>query len=81
MIRNLAKLLVAGWLLIATGCESPRQPWAGTAYQPPQGLANPAQSIFTPTPEILPGRRAERVDTSLQDAQIEQLLYGQGDEN
>ena len=58
------------------GCGAASQPWAGQPYQPPGNRNNPARHVFTPRPQILPGRRAERFDSQQQDEEIERLLFG-----
>ena len=79
-LQRLASFATLACLCIAAtaaGCQMPSQPWAGTPYQPPQGLDNPAQSTYAPMPTILPGRRAPRIDPASQDRQLEKLLFGE----
>ncbi|MEL7496860.1 MAG: hypothetical protein AAFN77_04580 [Planctomycetota bacterium] len=77
-----ASILIVAVLL--AGCETISRPWAGVSYQPPNTGPSPGQSIYHPTPEILPARLLAPTDSTQSDAEIERLLFGieadQGDQ-
>jgi hypothetical protein len=68
-------LLFAAICALITGCHPVSSPWAGNPYQPPQLSANPAESTYAPTPQLLPSRVSSGHDSSLEDASLERMLF------